>query len=77
MPTMPIGDGRHVYYAFDRADDADAQAVMLVHGLAESGEAWADWMPHLRAGSTCCGRTCVATASRRPCRLIMLGASTT
>ena len=48
MPTMPIGDGRHVYYAFDRADDADAPAVMLVHGLAESGEAWADWVPHLR-----------------------------
>lgn len=48
MPTMPIGDGRHIYYTFDRADKENAPAVMLVHGLAESGEAWVDWMPRLR-----------------------------
>lgn len=45
MPTLRRPDGAAIHYRLD--GDAGLPPILLVHGLAESGEAFADWLPHL------------------------------
>lgn len=44
-----LADGTRLYYRFDDFTDPwkEAPVVVLVHGFAESGEAWRGWVPHL------------------------------
>jgi 3-oxoadipate enol-lactonase len=45
MPTLRRPDGATIRYRLE--GDAGLPPMILIHGLAESGEAFADWMPHL------------------------------
>jgi pimeloyl-ACP methyl ester carboxylesterase len=46
---IPLDPELTLHVAIDDATDPweDAEPVMLVHGLAESGEVWYAWVPHL------------------------------
>jgi pimeloyl-ACP methyl ester carboxylesterase len=48
MPTLRRPDGATIHYRLD--GDASLPPLLLIHGLAESGEAFADWLPHLAGG---------------------------
>ena len=47
--TLELGSGIALAYTVDDFHDPwrDADTIVLVHGLAESGEAWYGWVPHL------------------------------
>jgi len=45
MPTLRRPDGATIHYRLDGAPGLPP--LLLIHGLAESGEAFADWLPHL------------------------------
>ena len=49
MPTMNLSPGCDLFYQIDDFTDpwSAAETVMLLHGNAESGEAWRAWIPHL------------------------------
>jgi len=49
MPTMSLSPGRELFYRIDDFTDpwSPAETVILLHGNAESGEAWRAWIPHL------------------------------
>ena len=49
MPTMIAPDGAELFYTVDDFTDPwrGAGTVVLLHGNAESGEAWRAWVPHL------------------------------
>ena len=49
MPTMIAPDGAELFYTVDDFTDPwrGADTVVLLHGNAESGEAWRAWVPHL------------------------------
>ena len=49
MPTMNLSPGRDLFYQIDDFTDPwlPAETVVLLHGNAESGEAWRAWIPHL------------------------------
>jgi 3-oxoadipate enol-lactonase len=49
MPTVRIDAGCELFHAIDDFTDAwkPAETVLLLHGLAESGESWRAWVPHL------------------------------
>ena len=49
MPTMSLSPGRDLFYQIDDFTDPwlAAETVILLHGNAESGEAWRAWIPHL------------------------------
>jgi pimeloyl-ACP methyl ester carboxylesterase len=41
-------DGCRIFYTLDDCTDPwrQAQTILFVHGLAESGEAWRGWVPY-------------------------------
>jgi 3-oxoadipate enol-lactonase len=47
--TLQLGPGVQLSYTVDDFHDPwlDAETIVLVHGLAESAEAWYAWVPHL------------------------------
>lgn len=50
MPTLSLSPGFDLYYQVDDFTDPwgpAAETVFLLHGNAESGEAWRAWIPHL------------------------------
>ncbi len=49
MPTMSLSPGRELFYQIDDFTDPwlESETVVLLHGNAESGEAWRAWIPHL------------------------------
>ena len=49
MPIMIAPDGAELFYTVDDFTDPwrGADAVVMLHGNAESGEAWRAWVPHL------------------------------
>ena len=49
MPTLKIDSGLEMYYEVARYAEpwTDPESVLLLHGCAESGIVWYDWMPHL------------------------------
>ncbi|MFN0164267.1 MAG: alpha/beta fold hydrolase [Burkholderiales bacterium] len=49
MSTVVAPDGAELFYTIDDFTDpwSNAPALVLVHGNAESGEAWRAWIPHL------------------------------
>jgi len=50
MPTLSLSPGVDLYYQVDDFTDPwgpAAETVFLLHGNAESGEAWRAWIPHL------------------------------
>lgn len=49
MPTMRLSPGVDLFYQIDEFTDPwrAAETVFLLHGNAESGEAWRAWIPHL------------------------------
>ena len=50
MPTMKLKQGGEMFYEMDDFTDPwlpPAETVVLLHGNAESGEAWRAWIPHL------------------------------
>ncbi|MFN0164265.1 MAG: alpha/beta fold hydrolase [Burkholderiales bacterium] len=49
MPTMTLSPGVDLFYQVDDFTDpwGEAETVFLLHGNAESGEAWRAWIPHL------------------------------
>jgi pimeloyl-ACP methyl ester carboxylesterase len=46
MPTVPV-NGTWVHYFDDAGPDADAPAVVLLHGFARNGTFWSGWVPVL------------------------------
>lgn len=48
MPAMSIGNEGSLYYEIASAKGSEASTVVLIHGLAESGEAFREWMPHFQ-----------------------------
>ena len=48
MPTMRLSPGVDLFYHIDEFTDPwrAAETVFLLHGNAESGEAWRAWVPH-------------------------------
>jgi 3-oxoadipate enol-lactonase len=51
MATKDLGDGLALYYEDDYFGPAwlEPEAVVLVHGVAESSVAWRAWVPALSA----------------------------
>lgn len=49
MPTLRAAPDLDLYYRIDDFTDPWTRppAVLMLHGLAESGEAWFAWVPHL------------------------------
>lgn len=49
MPTLTAPDGTELFYTVDDFTDpwSAADTIVLLHGNAESGEAWRAWVPHL------------------------------
>ena len=49
MPTLTTESGDDIFYQIDDFTDPwqPAETVVLLHGNAESGEAWRGWIPHL------------------------------
>jgi len=49
--TLTLSRGINLYYTIDDYTDPwrEPETVLLVHGLAESGEAWRAWIPRLAA----------------------------
>lgn len=49
MPTLTVTPAADLHYTVDDFTDpwSAPETVLLVHGLAESGEAWRAWVPHL------------------------------
>ncbi len=49
MPNYKVGDGTEIYYRVDDFTDpwGRPEAVLMVHGNAESHLAWYGWIPHL------------------------------
>ena len=49
MPTLNTPDGAALYYTVDDFTDPwiASDAVVMLHGNAESGEAWRAWVPYL------------------------------
>lgn len=52
MPTVDIEPGFEVYYEEDYFGPPwrDGEPVVLLHGFAEDGRAWNEWVPDLAAG---------------------------
>lgn len=48
MPTLSASDGAELFYTIDDFTDPwhGADTVVMLHGNAESGEAWRAWVPH-------------------------------
>ena len=48
-PRIEIASGVTLAYTLDDYTDPwrEAETIILVHGIAESGEAWRGWVPHL------------------------------
>lgn len=48
MPILQLDSGLDLFYQTDDNTDpwAPSETVVLVHGLAESGDAWRAWVPH-------------------------------
>ena len=46
---VDISTGVRLAYSLDDYTDpwADAETIILIHGIAESGDAWHGWVPHL------------------------------
>src|SRR5678816_4749882 len=46
---VEMGSGVTLAYTLDDYTDPwrEAETIILVHGIAESGEAWRGWVPHL------------------------------
>ncbi len=49
MPTLTVTPAAEINYVIDDFTDpwTQPETVLLVHGLAESAEAWRAWVPHL------------------------------
>jgi 3-oxoadipate enol-lactonase len=49
MPTLTLSDGSEMHYAVDDYTDpwSESEAILMLHGNAESGAAWYAWVPHL------------------------------
>lgn len=49
MPSLKVTPAADIHYAIDDFTDpwSKPETVLLVHGLAECGEAWRAWVPHL------------------------------
>lgn len=49
MPTLIAADGAELFYTVDDFTDPwlETETIVLLHGNAESGEAWRAWVPHL------------------------------
>lgn len=49
MPTFTLSDGAELAYSLDDFTDpwSPGEAVLMIHGLAESRESWRAWVPHL------------------------------
>jgi len=49
MPSLALSPGVELFYRIDDYTDpwTEPQTVLCLHGLAESGEAWRGWVPHL------------------------------
>ena len=47
--TLAVSSDSNLFYTIDDFTDPwrHAEVVVMVHGLAESGEAWRAWVPHL------------------------------
>ena len=49
MPTLKIDSDLEMYYETDNFAEpwSSPDSMLLLHGCAESGIVWYDWMPHL------------------------------
>ncbi len=49
MPAVSLSPGVDLFYRVDDFTNpwSSTEAVIFVHGLAESGEAWRAWVPHI------------------------------
>ena len=49
MPTLEVSPELEMYYETDSFVEpwVKPESLMLLHGCAESGIVWYDWMPHL------------------------------
>jgi 3-oxoadipate enol-lactonase len=48
MPAIALSSGGDIFYQIDDFTDpwSKPETIVLLHGLAESGEAWRAWVPH-------------------------------
>ncbi len=78
MPTLQVTPDCNLYYEVtDFAEPwREHETILLLHGNAESGEAYYGWMPELARDIAWYGPTCAASGARRRCRAIMRGRST-